>query len=182
MIDKDDIKPERLARTTIYESPWVNLYVDKVRFPDGRIIEKHHFLDFEKESVVVLAENNADQILLVQAFRYTTGVTGWELPAGWIEKGESPIEAAHREVLEESGFETISHNLIYTFNNLSGISNQVAHVVNCKTTTGSGNFDKNEVKAVKWFSRAAARQLVEAKTIKDGISLVGLLLYFNQMI
>ena len=44
------MKPQRLARTIIYENPWVNLYLDKVRFPDGRIIEKHHLLDFEKEA------------------------------------------------------------------------------------------------------------------------------------
>lgn len=34
--------PKRLDRTIIYENPWVNLYVDKVLFPDGRLIEKHH--------------------------------------------------------------------------------------------------------------------------------------------
>jgi hypothetical protein len=34
--------PKRLSRTVVYENPWVNLYVDKVIFPDGRLIEKHH--------------------------------------------------------------------------------------------------------------------------------------------
>ncbi len=42
------MKPKRLARTVVYENPWVNLYVDKVQFPGGRIIEEHHLLDFEK--------------------------------------------------------------------------------------------------------------------------------------
>jgi ADP-ribose pyrophosphatase len=32
--------PKRLGRTVIYEDPWVNLYVDKVIFPDGRLVEK----------------------------------------------------------------------------------------------------------------------------------------------
>jgi ADP-ribose pyrophosphatase len=41
----DYMKPERLARTAIYEDPWLNLYVDKVRFPHGRVIEKHHVLN-----------------------------------------------------------------------------------------------------------------------------------------
>ena len=62
-------QPERLARTIIYENPWVNLYVDKVRFPDGRIIEKHHLLDFEKEAVAALVENSRGEILFVHAYR-----------------------------------------------------------------------------------------------------------------
>lgn len=45
------MKPKQLSRTVIYENPWVNLYADKVRFPGGRIIEKHHVLDFETEAV-----------------------------------------------------------------------------------------------------------------------------------
>ena len=40
-------KPKRLARTVIYENPWVNLYIDKVAFPGGRIVEEHHILEFD---------------------------------------------------------------------------------------------------------------------------------------
>ena len=57
------MKPKRLSRTVIYENPWVNLYIDKVQFPGGRIIDKHHLLDFKKEAVGVLVENEANQTL-----------------------------------------------------------------------------------------------------------------------
>jgi hypothetical protein len=69
----------------VYQIPWVNLYVDKVRFPDGRIINRHHLLDFECPSVVVVIENERDQILLVRVNRYTTGLTQWEMPAGSVD-------------------------------------------------------------------------------------------------
>jgi hypothetical protein len=46
--------PERLARKVVYQSEWVNLYVDKVQFPSGRIIEHHHLLDFEYPAVTVI--------------------------------------------------------------------------------------------------------------------------------
>jgi ADP-ribose pyrophosphatase len=88
------MKPERLSRTVVYENPWVNLYIDKVQFPDGRIIEKHHLLDFEKEAVAVLVENVQSQILLVHVYRYTTDTIEWEIPAGVVEDGESILEAA----------------------------------------------------------------------------------------
>ena len=98
------MKPKRLSRTVIYENPWVNLYVDKVRFPDGRIIEQHHLLDFEKEAVAALVENSEGQVLLVHVYRYTTDTIEWEIPAGSVEEGESILEAARREVWEESGY------------------------------------------------------------------------------
>ena len=56
-------KPRRLSREIIYESSWMNLYADKVEFPQGRIIDRHYFLDFKKEAVAVLVENDDEQIL-----------------------------------------------------------------------------------------------------------------------
>ena len=171
------MKPKRLSRTVIYENPWVNLYVDKVQFPDGRIIEKHHLLDFEKEAVAVLVENAQSQILLVHAYRYTTDTIEWEIPAGVVEDGESILEAAEREVCEESGYETINHELIYTYYPMNGISNQVFHIVRCQAAEKTGDFDRNEVKEFKWVSRQEIQEMVKDKLVKDGFSLAALLLY-----
>ena len=88
------MKPERLARTVIYQSQWVNLFVDKVQFPNGRIIEQHHLLDFEYPAVIVVIEDERQRLLLVRVCRYTTGRTDWELPAGGVEAGETVLDAA----------------------------------------------------------------------------------------
>src|SRR3990167_5543518 len=125
------MKPKRLSRSVIYENPWVNLYVDKVQFPDGRIIDKHHLLDFEKEAVAILIENSSNQILLVNVYRYATNTIEWEIPAGGIDKGESVIKAAEREALEETGYKTDNHKQIYTYYPMNGISNKVYHILHC---------------------------------------------------
>lgn len=171
------MKPKRLSRMVIYENPWVNLYVDKVQFPDGRIIEKHHLLDFEKEAVAVLVENAQSQILFVHAYRYAIDTIEWEIPAGVLENGESILEAAEREVQEESGYETTNHELIYTYYPMNGISNAVFHIVRCQSTRKTGDFDRNEVKEFKWVARQEIQEMVEHKLIKDGFSLTALLLY-----
>lgn len=172
------MKPKRLSRTVIYENPWVNLYVDKVQFPGGRIIEQHHLLDFEKEGVAVLVENAQGQLLLIHAYRYTTDTIEWEIPAGGLEKGESILETARREVYEESGYETTHHQLIYTYYPMNGISNKVFHVVRCQATAKTGDFDRNEVKEFKWASKQEIQGMISHKLIKDGFSLTALLLYF----
>ena len=152
------MKPKRLSRTVVYESPWVNLYVDGVRFPNGRVIERRHFLDFGKPSVVAVVEDsNQERILLVKICRYPTGSTDWELPAGGVEANESVIEAAQREILEETGYESINHEQVYAYHPLPGIANKLAYVIRCEVTTRKADFDEDEVSEVQWFSKAEVR-------------------------
>jgi len=172
------MKPNRLSRTVIYEDPWVNLYADEVQFPNGRIIDKHHVLEFEKEAVAVIVENKFDQILLVHAYRYPTNTIEWEIPAGSIDKGESILQAGKREVQEESGYETTQHELIYTYYPQNGISNQIFHIVHAKALEKKGDFDRNEVKEMKWVSTKEIQEMIENKQIMDGFSLTALLLHF----
>lgn len=173
------MKPKQLSRTVIYENPWVNLYADKVRFPGGRIIEKHHVLDFETEAVAVLVENDQDKLLFVHSYHYVTDSIEWELPAGGIDEGESIFEGARREVWEERGYETSNYEFLYSYYPMNGIANKVFHLVRCQATTGSGEFDRNEVKEVKWVSREEIQQMIAKRRIKDGFSLTGLLLYLT---
>ena len=95
--------PERLSREIIYQSKWVNLYRDKVRFPDGRIIDQHHVVSFNNGAVGVIVANDNDELLLIESYRYISQSRGWEIPAGGMVDNEAILDAAQREVLEETG-------------------------------------------------------------------------------
>jgi len=174
--------PQKLARTIIYENPWVNLYVDKVLFPDGRLIEKHHYLHYERQSVAVVIQNYKEEILLIQAYRYVTNSMEWEIPAGGIEKGESPQEAGKREVEEETGYTVTEPKLLYTFNPSNAMSDAVINIVSCKAISCVDDFDKNEVKEFKWVTVSNIKEMISKNQIKCGPSLIGLLLTLSGII
>ena len=171
--------PKRLARTVIYENPWVNLYVDKVIFPDGRLIEKHHYIHYDNQSVGIVIENDKDEVLLIQSYRYVTNSIEWEIPAGRIEEGESSQEAAKREVIEETGYTVTEPQLIYTFNPSNGMSDLVFNIVKCKAISCVEEFDKNEVKELRWVPFSNIKKMISRNQIKCGPSLIGLLLILS---
>lgn len=168
-------RPRRLARREIYRNYWVNLFVDRVELPDGRIIEEHHYLDFERAAAAALVIRADGALLLIESYRYITDSIGWEIPAGNIDAGEEICAAAAREVWEETGHTTADHRLVYSFYPMNGIANMLFHLVECRAVAEEGTFDRNEVRSVRWFSRAELNDLIDSGAMRDGYSLAGIL-------
>jgi ADP-ribose pyrophosphatase len=174
------VKPERLSRDIVYESPWVNLYLDKVKFPSGLMIEKFHLLDFSRAAVTAIVENDSHEIIFARIPRYTTGLAEWELPAGGMEIGESEVEAAKREVLEETGYTSDDHKLIYSYYPMNGNANKIFNIVHCHAGEHIQDFDKDEVSETRWFTKNEVRRMIKDKTITDGLTLTALLLWLQE--
>ena len=173
------MKPKRLSRNIIYQSPWVNLYLDEVEFPNGLVIEKFHLLDFPRAAVTAIVENDSGNIIFARICRYASGSAEWELPAGGVEIGESEIEAAQREVLEETGYTSDTHELIYSYYPMNGSANKVFHVVRCRAIDCVQDFSKDEVSETRWFTKDEVKQMIKAQVITDGFSLTALLLWLQ---
>lgn len=167
---------ERGSREVVYASEWVNVYVDQVTFPDGQVIARFHLLDFDQPGVAAVVRNAQGDVLLVQSYRYTSQSLGWELPAGRIEVGESVVEAARREVLEETGYTSEGHTELYAYYPMIGIANHVYHLVECRAVEQVGTFDPAEIKAVRWFTREEVAGMIARREIIDGLALMGLIM------
>lgn len=85
----------------IFDGRVVKLYKDRIELPTGQ----KSFREVVKHSggVVILAKKE-DKILIVKQFRYPMKEVLYELPAGKLEIGEDPFEAAKRELEEETGY------------------------------------------------------------------------------
>jgi len=173
------MKPKRLSREIVYQSPWVNLYLDKVKYPNGLVIEKFHLLDFPTAAVAATVEDKVGNVLFARICRYTTGLTNWELPAGGIENGETIIDAARREVLEETGYTTDEPQLVYSYYPMPGNANKLFHIVQCKATETWQDYDRNEVSETRWFTRGEVQKMIKDKVLPDGYTLTALLLWLQ---
>lgn len=171
--------PERLNRKVIYESDYVCLYADKVKLPNGYIIEKYHQIHYPHEAVSIVVFNEKDEVLLIQSKRYTVMRLEWEIPAGRVETGESKEEAARRECMEETGCTLKELKFLCSHNPSNGMSDCICHVFAARVDTESMNFDENEVKSKKWVSKDNVLEMLRNNGTKDGVSILALLFAFE---
>jgi 8-oxo-dGTP pyrophosphatase MutT (NUDIX family) len=82
---------------------WLCLHEQRVLLPNGNVIDEFH--RFESPNwVAVIAITEDQEIVLVEQYRHGLGEVSRELPAGVIDLGETPEQAAHRELFEETGY------------------------------------------------------------------------------
>lgn len=93
--------PERLSHERVYDGKVFDIDRDKVRMPNGRTVT----VDVVRhpKSVVLIPVPEPGHVILIRQYRYAVNAFLWELPAGSVDEGESPEQAARRECHEEIG-------------------------------------------------------------------------------
>ncbi|MGZ8695475.1 MAG: NUDIX hydrolase, partial [Gaiellaceae bacterium] len=93
---------EKLSERLSYDG-FRKILTRRFRLPDGR--EADFDIFSSPDTVAVLALTEADEVILVREFRPGPEQLLYELPGGIVEDGETPEEAARRELTEETGYE-----------------------------------------------------------------------------
>ena len=100
----EDIKPWKIKRSEyLVKRPWLTARRDVVELPDGREIPEYYVLEYP-DWVNVIAIDKAGRFIMEKQYRHGMQRMSYELPCGVMEKGETPLEAAKRELLEETGY------------------------------------------------------------------------------
>lgn len=167
--------PQCLSSQTLYESDWVSLYADRVRMPDGGIIERYHRLHIPRPSVSLAVRNKQGDFLLIRSKRYVTGRLEWEVPAGRVESGETPEAAARRECREETGCTLQTLTLLCRQNPCNGMSDLTLYVFAATVGAEMTAPDANEVAEKRWVPRAEVLRMLRDNEIQCGVSMLTLL-------
>jgi len=168
-----------MASKQIYSGKIVKLRVDDVTLSNGHTTQRE--VVEHAPAVAILAVDDEGNVLLVRQFRYATGHELLEIPAGIMEKGESPEETARRELREEIGYDAKFLRHIASFYSSPGFSDEIIHLF-CATGIFPSKLDSDEDEIIEGtkLSPGECKRLIEEKKIEDAKTLVALLWYLNQ--
>jgi ADP-ribose pyrophosphatase len=128
-------------------------------------------------SAVIMPRLDDGRILLVRQFRLPVRERMWELAAGRLDPGEKPLDAARRELREETGFSAAKWKLLGDFYPSPGyVDERMWLFVAQGLERGPKDPDEDESIRQRWFSPQAVENLIRGRKIKDGKTLIGLYL------
>jgi 8-oxo-dGTP pyrophosphatase MutT (NUDIX family) len=166
---------KRHRRTIVYENDWIVVNHDDVTRPDGKP-GIYGVVHFKHRAIAIVAIDAADRVLLVGQHRYPFDAYSWEIPEGGGRQDEDPLDAARRELREETGVTAKHWTRLGT-----------AHLSNCITDDegvyylaedleqGEAEPEGTEQLEVRWVAFSDALQMVRTGEITDSLSVIGLL-------
>jgi 8-oxo-dGTP pyrophosphatase MutT (NUDIX family) len=160
----------------VYDSPWVQVALADVECGDLRVPEHHVVRATAQVAGVVALNADQDAVLMLWRHRFITGSWGFEVPAGRIDPGETPAEAADRECLEETGWRIGPSEPLARWHPSQGLIDQTFHAVQATAIEYSGPpVDVHEADRIEWVPFAEVERLLDSDDLVDGFSRVALL-------
>jgi ADP-ribose pyrophosphatase len=129
-------------------------------------------------SAVMMAMDESGRILLVKQFRLPAEQYLWELPAGRLDPGETPLEAAKRELREETGYAARTWNELGSFWPSPGyVAEKMTIYVATDLTEGKQEQMEDERIEIEWFTPERVAEMIRSGEIMDGKTMIGYFLW-----
>lgn len=169
-MEKKIEKWTRVNSEYLIRRPWLTARRDTVRLPDGRVNPEYYVLE-RPEWVNVIAVTVDGRFVMVEQYRHALGDVFTEIVAGVVEPGESPEEAARRELLEETGFGGGEWRLLTVVGENPSTSTNLTYCWLAENVerVADQHLDATEDIGVKLMSRAEVLRLLEEDMVKQAL-------------
>lgn len=117
-----DLTEKQLSSQTVYQGGLLHVKEDQVQLPNGQSAQREYILHPGAVVIIPLLANG--EIVLERQYRYPLRRDLYELPAGKLDQGESPLACGQRELLEETGYRAASWKYLATIHPCIGYSNE----------------------------------------------------------
>ena len=145
--------------------------VDPSGFEIKRAIVQH------RGSAVMMAVDDRKQILLVRQYRLPARQYLWELPAGRLDEGETPLKAAKRELEEETGYKARTWKKLVEFYPSPGfVAEKMIIFLATDLIAGEAKPMEDERIETRWFTSKEIEDRICAGKVVDAKTMIG---YFN---
>jgi ADP-ribose pyrophosphatase len=165
-----------LKSRLVYQNPWTSVREDIAEMPDGNttiygVVEAG-------ECVGILPFLDDGRVVLVRQYRYVFGESHrWEMPTGGVKEGESLLEAAHRELKEEVGYDVEQLQHINTYFPSKSVMQETAHLyIGRGLSKVHAVPDETEFMDVAAFHFDQVLEMVLDSEIRDSMTVIAVLL------
>ena len=171
-------KGKVLKSEMIYEGKVFGVRADEVEEPNGvkatRVVITH------PGSVVVLPVLKGGRILMIEQYRHATRQYLWELVAGRIDEGETVMEAAARELKEETGYSAKRFSEFLDVWPTPGFLEERMHILLAVgLTEGEATPEEDEKIVSHAYTVKELKQMMKGGKLRDGKSIAGILYYLT---
>jgi ADP-ribose pyrophosphatase len=166
---------ERLSSEHVFTGKVFSVDRDRVTMPNGRTVAVD--VVRHSKSVVLVPVPEPGQVILIRQYRYAVNAFLWELPAGSVDEGESPEQAAKRECHEEIGLvpsTIVRLSALYPTPGYCDEEMVFFRVSGLEESTTQAEVDEDEDIESRVFELREARDMVRRGEIVDMKTLVGL--------
>lgn len=181
MEQKEIKKWKTLKSDYLFKRPWLTARRDIVELPTGAINDEYYILEYPTW-VNVIAITKEGRFVMVRQYRHGLGEVFTELVAGVAEPGEEPLDAARRELAEETGYEGGEWTLNTVISANPGSQNNLSYSFIAKGVElkCEQHLDPTEDVAVVLLTRDEVMQLLSTDSVKQALMAAPLWKYFYE--